>query len=320
MRLTTRRASHARPAELSFLPYSPLPFCLPRPSSAMDTPLSEEAVRDAYFLGQHHDQTLTFFLAKYQVPPDAQHRPIHCRHQFPNPVRPARRRLQPAHQELQRPASRTRPPPPPRQSSVSASRFSFTETYGALNPTPYRLQLRRRPTPPRFLPRLPRRPLPTVQLPPARTNDRAPSHHSPTLIREKLKPLPVYPRRPRSLFLRQQLTAPPTPTPAPTATSTPLAGSSGCVRRRRCRFRRRLRRSHHHRRPARLRPLRPLPTPLTALRAALKTSAPHSYPFSSQPCRRPFRPSLSLKLLSPRFSTTSTTIRIVTNIYLTFDI
>ena len=31
----------------------------------MDTPLSEEAVRDAYFLGQHHDQTLNVFLAKY---------------------------------------------------------------------------------------------------------------------------------------------------------------------------------------------------------------------------------------------------------------
>jgi hypothetical protein len=31
----------------------------------MDTPLSEEAVRDAYFLGQHHDQTLSLFLAKY---------------------------------------------------------------------------------------------------------------------------------------------------------------------------------------------------------------------------------------------------------------
>jgi hypothetical protein len=31
----------------------------------MDTPLSEEALRDAYFLGQHHDQTLNLFLAKY---------------------------------------------------------------------------------------------------------------------------------------------------------------------------------------------------------------------------------------------------------------
>jgi hypothetical protein len=49
------------------------PFCalaisvllLPTPCFSMDTPLSEEAVRDAYFLGQHHDQTLNVFLAKY---------------------------------------------------------------------------------------------------------------------------------------------------------------------------------------------------------------------------------------------------------------
>lgn len=38
---------------------------LPAPSFSMDTPLSEEAVRDAYFLGQHHDQTLVVFLNKY---------------------------------------------------------------------------------------------------------------------------------------------------------------------------------------------------------------------------------------------------------------
>jgi hypothetical protein len=38
---------------------------LPGPSSALDSPLSEEAVREAYFLGQHHDQTLNDFLAKY---------------------------------------------------------------------------------------------------------------------------------------------------------------------------------------------------------------------------------------------------------------
>jgi hypothetical protein len=37
----------------------------PTPSFSMDTPLSEEAVRDAYFLGQHHDQTLSDFLNKY---------------------------------------------------------------------------------------------------------------------------------------------------------------------------------------------------------------------------------------------------------------
>jgi hypothetical protein len=38
---------------------------LPASSFSMDTPLSEETVRDAYFLGQHHDQTLNVFLAKY---------------------------------------------------------------------------------------------------------------------------------------------------------------------------------------------------------------------------------------------------------------
>src|SRR5580704_5892860 len=38
---------------------------LPAPAFSMDTPLSEEAVRDAYFLGQHHDQSLGVFLNKY---------------------------------------------------------------------------------------------------------------------------------------------------------------------------------------------------------------------------------------------------------------
>ena len=51
----------------------PNPFCalaisvllFPAHSSAMDSPLSEEAVRDAYFLGQHHDQSFADFLNKY---------------------------------------------------------------------------------------------------------------------------------------------------------------------------------------------------------------------------------------------------------------
>jgi hypothetical protein len=44
---------------------------LPVPSFAMDTPLSEEAVREAYFLGQHHDQSLARFLDRYRrvLPP-----------------------------------------------------------------------------------------------------------------------------------------------------------------------------------------------------------------------------------------------------------
>lgn len=38
---------------------------LPAPSFAFDTPLSEEAVREAYFLGQRHEHDLTDLLAKY---------------------------------------------------------------------------------------------------------------------------------------------------------------------------------------------------------------------------------------------------------------
>lgn len=36
-----------------------------RPAFGMETPLSDEAVREAYFLGQHLDQTLADFFAKY---------------------------------------------------------------------------------------------------------------------------------------------------------------------------------------------------------------------------------------------------------------
>jgi hypothetical protein len=38
---------------------------LPAPSFSMDTPLSEEAVRDAYFLGQHNDQSTFSFFSQY---------------------------------------------------------------------------------------------------------------------------------------------------------------------------------------------------------------------------------------------------------------
>ena len=38
------------------------------PAFAMDTPLSDEAVRDAYFLGQRHEQDFTDLLAKYTKP------------------------------------------------------------------------------------------------------------------------------------------------------------------------------------------------------------------------------------------------------------
>ncbi len=35
------------------------------PAFAFDTPLSQEAVREAYFLAQHHDKSLSEFFAKY---------------------------------------------------------------------------------------------------------------------------------------------------------------------------------------------------------------------------------------------------------------
>src|SRR5215475_5160327 len=35
------------------------------PCLAFDTPLSEQAIREAYFLGQRHDDTLARFLSKY---------------------------------------------------------------------------------------------------------------------------------------------------------------------------------------------------------------------------------------------------------------
>jgi hypothetical protein len=42
-------------------------FLLPTPSTAFDSPLSDTAVREAYFLGQHHDEFFTGFMQKYVV-------------------------------------------------------------------------------------------------------------------------------------------------------------------------------------------------------------------------------------------------------------
>jgi len=39
----------------------------PYPSFAFDTPLSDTAVREAYFMGQRHDETLAHFLDKYSA-------------------------------------------------------------------------------------------------------------------------------------------------------------------------------------------------------------------------------------------------------------
>lgn len=38
-----------------------------QPLSAFDTPLSDTAVREAYFLGQHHDEIFADFLRKYSI-------------------------------------------------------------------------------------------------------------------------------------------------------------------------------------------------------------------------------------------------------------
>jgi hypothetical protein len=40
-------------------------LAFPFPSEAIDTPLSDTAVREAYFLGQRHDETFALFLDKY---------------------------------------------------------------------------------------------------------------------------------------------------------------------------------------------------------------------------------------------------------------
>jgi hypothetical protein len=40
--------------------------CVSLPVSAFDTPLSDEAVREAYFLGQRHDEKISFFFETYR--------------------------------------------------------------------------------------------------------------------------------------------------------------------------------------------------------------------------------------------------------------
>ena len=42
-------------------------LAIPFPSSAFDTPLSDTAVREAYFLGQRRDETMARFLEKYTI-------------------------------------------------------------------------------------------------------------------------------------------------------------------------------------------------------------------------------------------------------------
>lgn len=42
-------------------------FAIPLPAHAFETPLSDTAVRDAYFLGQHHDDVYSDFMRRYNV-------------------------------------------------------------------------------------------------------------------------------------------------------------------------------------------------------------------------------------------------------------
>jgi len=44
-------------------------LCIALPATALNTPLSDEAVREAYFLGQHHDATFLTKYIKFLPPP-----------------------------------------------------------------------------------------------------------------------------------------------------------------------------------------------------------------------------------------------------------
>jgi hypothetical protein len=54
-----------RLASRSFIALLTAALLLVPPTFAFDTPLSDQAVRDAYFLGQRHDESMTRFLNRY---------------------------------------------------------------------------------------------------------------------------------------------------------------------------------------------------------------------------------------------------------------
>ncbi len=55
------------PTRLRFLScFLAVSLVCPLPSTAFDTPLSDTAVRDAYFLGQRHDESVALFFDKYE--------------------------------------------------------------------------------------------------------------------------------------------------------------------------------------------------------------------------------------------------------------
>jgi len=60
--------SHKRPLLRSTAGILSATLLLSLPSLGMETPLSDEAVREAYFLGQRHEQDLSDLLAKYKTP------------------------------------------------------------------------------------------------------------------------------------------------------------------------------------------------------------------------------------------------------------
>src|SRR5260370_39141465 len=54
-----------------FSPGSLFPVCVTLPASAINTPLSDEAVREAYFLGQRHDGSYPSLMGNYIKRPPA---------------------------------------------------------------------------------------------------------------------------------------------------------------------------------------------------------------------------------------------------------
>jgi hypothetical protein len=105
---------------------------LPGPSSGLDSPLSEEAVREAYFLGQHNDQsTFSFFLPYIRVLPKPDRGPFIAEVEVYTPyvqiIEASRRRsmgysAQQAEQDYRHHHDKL----------YIRVRIDFTETYGAL--------------------------------------------------------------------------------------------------------------------------------------------------------------------------------------------
>ncbi len=252
---------------------------------AFQTSLSDESIREAYFLGQRNDATTASFFNPYlRLLPKPDKGAFIAEVEVYTPyvqlVETSRRRSM--GYSAQQAALDYRHN---QHKLYVRVRIDFTPTYGALESLPL-LQSRprtnrHRSALPRFLPRLPRRPLPALRPRQQRPVDRAPSHPSPAFLHTKLKSPFIYPGRPSLLFLRRRLGL---------LLIRLLHRRRGHlshrlarlarIRRPRRRLRRRPSRSHHHRRPARRRPLRPLHPPLTryhSFRSPTGVNAYHSY-------------------------------------------